>query len=79
MPSNTTGKKKKREAYIVILEERCKSCSFCVDTCPLDCISIGTEINTQGYNPAKFEGNGTCTGCCLCAEVCPDTAIEVYK
>ncbi len=70
---------KKTESYIVILQERCKSCGFCVDTCPLGCIVIDTTINSQGYHPARFEGNGRCTGCCLCAEVCPDTAIEVFK
>jgi 2-oxoglutarate ferredoxin oxidoreductase subunit delta len=77
--SSTKAKEKKAEAYIVILEERCKSCRFCVETCPNKCIAIGTTINSQGYNPARFEGDGRCTGCCLCAEVCPDTAIEVYK
>jgi 2-oxoglutarate ferredoxin oxidoreductase subunit delta len=77
--SESTTEKKKSEAYIIILEERCKSCRFCVDTCPRECIAIDTRINSQGYHPAKFEGNGQCTGCCLCAEVCPDTAIEVYK
>lgn len=71
--------KKKTEAYIIILQERCKSCKFCVEACPRDCIVIGSAINAQGYHSAKFEGEGRCTGCCLCAEVCPDTAIEVYK
>lgn len=77
--SSTTSEKKKTEAYIIILQERCKSCRFCVETCPRECIVIDTTINAQGYHPARFEGNGKCTGCCLCAEVCPDTAIEVYK
>jgi 2-oxoglutarate ferredoxin oxidoreductase subunit delta len=77
--SSVTSEKKQTEAYIVILEERCKSCRFCVETCPRECIAIDSKINAQGYHPAKFEGMGKCTGCCLCAEVCPDTAIEVYK
>ena len=78
MPTKET-KKEESEAYIVILEERCKSCRFCIETCQKDCIVIGEKINSQGYHPAEFHGNGQCTGCCLCAEVCPDTAIEVYK
>jgi 2-oxoglutarate ferredoxin oxidoreductase subunit delta len=77
--SSTVTEKKKTEAYIIILQERCKSCKFCVEACPRDCIVIGAEINAQGYHAAKFVGEGNCTGCCLCAEVCPDTAIEVYK
>ncbi len=77
--ASTISEKKKTEAYIVVLQERCKSCQFCVEACPRDCIVIGTSINSQGYHAAKFEGEGKCTGCCLCAEVCPDTAIEVYK
>ena len=74
-----TTKKKKKEGYIVILEERCKSCTFCIETCPNECIVVGEKLNAQGYHPVEFQGNGQCTGCCLCAEVCPDTAIEVYR
>ncbi len=74
-----TTKKKKKEGYIVILEERCKSCRFCIETCPNECIVVGSKLNAQGYHPVEFQGNGQCTACCMCAEVCPDTAIEVYR
>jgi NAD-dependent dihydropyrimidine dehydrogenase PreA subunit len=26
-----------------------------------------------------IENEGQCTGCTICAEVCPDVAIEVWK
>ncbi|MDY6912384.1 MAG: 4Fe-4S binding protein [Chloroflexota bacterium] len=29
--------------------------------------------------PASFNNNGECTGCAICALVCPDVAIEVYR
>jgi len=64
---------------IVIYRDKCKGCSFCVDTCPKDLIQVDKELNIQGYLPALIENNDDCTGCALCAEVCPDVAIEVYK
>ena len=66
-------------AKIVIDRDKCKGCSFCVEACPKELIVIDTELNVQGYLPAKYEDSDKCTGCALCAEVCPDVAIEVYK
>jgi 2-oxoglutarate ferredoxin oxidoreductase subunit delta len=77
--SSKEVKKKKKEGYIVIIEERCKTCTFCIETCPNDCIVVGTKLNAAGYHPVEFVGKGKCTACCMCAEVCPDTAIEVFK
>lgn len=66
-------------AKIVIERDRCKGCSFCVDACPKNLITIEEELNIQGYLPATIKDNNKCTGCALCAEVCPDVSIEVYK
>ncbi len=37
--------------------------------------------NKKGYSPATVadEDMAKCTGCTLCARICPDTAIEVYR
>lgn len=65
---------------IVINQDRCKSCEFCIITCKKGLISIDTnKINILGYHPITFQDTGNCTGCALCAEVCPEVAIEVYR
>jgi 2-oxoglutarate ferredoxin oxidoreductase subunit delta len=41
---------------------------------------MSEQINNLGYTPAVFEGSEVqCTGCALCAEMCPDVAIKVFK
>ena len=32
----------------------------------------------MGYFPARVQDTGSCTGCAMCAMVCPDAAIEVF-
>ncbi len=37
-------------------------------------------MNALGYRPAVFaDPEGRCKGCKICAEMCPDICIEVYK
>ncbi len=58
----------------------CKGCELCTLACVKKYIHIGTEFNQNGYYFAEYCGpEGGCTGCALCAEVCPDAAIEVWK
>ena len=64
---------------IEIDRERCKACGLCTISCPKELIRIGKEMNRQGYFYAVWEGNGTCTGCSICGEICPDVAIQVWK
>jgi 2-oxoglutarate ferredoxin oxidoreductase subunit delta len=73
-----------RKGSIVIDRERCKGCHICFDFCPLGLISVAPGMNRKGYQPAWFDetppnGNKTCTGCAMCATVCPEIAIEVYR
>jgi 2-oxoglutarate ferredoxin oxidoreductase subunit delta len=35
--------------------------------------------NSLGYTVAVFSSPEKCTGCALCAEMCPDVAIAVFK
>ncbi len=65
---------------IVINREYCKGCELCTTACVLKLIAISREFNKSGHHPAEFTGpEGSCTGCALCAEMCPDVAIEVWK
>lgn len=69
---------------IAIDRERCKGCHICLDCCPLGLISVAPDLNRKGYQPAQFnerapQGDKSCTGCTMCATVCPEVAIEVYR
>jgi len=37
------------------------------------------HINEMGYHPAAVPEQEKCTGCTLCALVCPDLVIEVER
>jgi 2-oxoglutarate ferredoxin oxidoreductase subunit delta len=46
---------------------------------------LSNKLNQKGYNPDYFTEENTkkekrqCTGCSICAIVCPEVAIEVYR
>lgn len=66
-------------AEITIDKERCKGCRLCTVVCPKQLLSLGSEINRQGYLCATVSEMDKCTGCALCAETCPDVAIAVWR
>lgn len=61
--------------------EDCKGCLYCIEACKDCLIIVSEELNSKGYYPAKFDDSkkDKCTGCTLCAVVCPEAAIEVYR
>ncbi len=66
-------------SYIIVNKEWCKGCEICVVPWLEEIMAFEDEFNTQGYHPAKLIDADKCTGCAMCAEMCPDMAIEVYK
>ena len=64
---------------IVIDRELCKGCGYCVNACQLGLIVIEEKFNKMGVFPAYAVHGEKCTGCCMCAEMCPEIAIEVYR
>ena len=48
-------------------------------TCPKKVLAIGAANNSKGYHYVVPANPDACIGCKLCAIVCPDAAIEVYK
>jgi len=79
---------------IIIDTERCKGCGLCVAVCAKAGIVISKKSNKSGYFPAEpvpsaAEGavnsdsfdklTTSCTGCAVCAIVCPDAAIEIFR
>jgi len=68
------------KGHIVIDSELCKECHLCIQACKKGLIAPTRDFNSRGYRPVCFaEEKGECTGCALCAIVCPDIAIEVYR
>lgn len=63
---------------IKINKDRCKGCYLCVVNCPYGLIKVSSEMNVKGVKPAIFSG-GKCTACRMCAVICPDLGIVVYK
>ncbi|MDR3210493.1 MAG: 4Fe-4S dicluster domain-containing protein [Planctomycetota bacterium] len=70
--TETTSKRQVR-----IHPEECKSCSRCIDSCPVKCLRIGEALNSMGYRYVVYDGDG-CVGCGNCYYSCPEPlAIEV--
>jgi len=63
---------------VEISAESCKSCGYCVKFCPKKVLAIGTSVNSKGYEHV-IVANDDCIGCKMCAVICPDAAIEVYR
>ena len=66
-------------ARIEITTEACKSCSYCVISCPKQCIEISDKVNSKGYLCAGAVRPEDGSGCAMCAQICPESAIEVWR
>jgi 2-oxoglutarate ferredoxin oxidoreductase subunit delta len=64
---------------IVIDGTLCKECHLCIVACKKGNIIPSDELNISGFHPVAFKDDGQCTGCTLCAVMCPEVAIEVYR
>ncbi len=67
------------KGYIKINKDFCKECHLCISACPKGCIIPTKEYNSHGYHPVATDEGKECTGCTLCAIMCPEIAIEVYR
>ena len=66
-------------AQLVIHQESCKSCLYCVKFCPKQVLEVGTQVNSKGYLYVSVAHPERCIGCAICANMCPDAAIEIYS
>jgi 2-oxoglutarate ferredoxin oxidoreductase subunit delta len=52
---------------------------LCVHACPQEVLEIASDrLTPKGFHPARLKSDG-CTGCAICAIVCPEAAITVYR
>ena len=50
----------------------CKGCLRCIEACPRECITPGSEINpATGLVPVELHLEN-CNGCTLCLQACPE-------
>lgn len=66
-------------ANITINSELCKSCKYCIGACLQKIVRVSDCSNAKGYRYVEQFAVEKCTGCRLCAIVCREAAIEVYK
>jgi 2-oxoglutarate ferredoxin oxidoreductase subunit delta len=62
---------------VVIGEEMCKACGFCLNVCPVDVFAYRTATNKLGWFPMYVAHEENCVGCMLCYQICPDFCIDV--
>ena len=70
---STAGKK--RKGTVVLNEERCKGCTYCVRYCPTGALEMTDRLNHKGYTLPTLAHPDKCNGCDLCGMYCPDFAI----
>lgn len=66
---------KLRDVDILVLEDRCKGCYFCIEFCPKDVLEESKKLNVRGVHPPQVKDAELCVGCGICEELCPDFAI----
>jgi len=70
---------KLRNVDVVVMEDRCKGCSFCIEFCPKDVLEQDTKLNVRGAHVPRVKDSALCVGCGICEEICPDFAIFLVE
>jgi len=63
---------------VVVRTEYCKGCNLCVEYCAKKVLRSSGRLNRGGYYYPDPVNIAECSGCLICAMVCPDCVIEVY-
>ena len=64
---------------VVVGEDMCKACGFCLNICPVDVFAWRTTANRLGWFPMYVAKEEHCVGCMLCYQICPDFCIDVAQ
>jgi 2-oxoglutarate ferredoxin oxidoreductase subunit delta len=68
-------KPKTTRGEIIIIDDRCKGCGFCVEYCPNDVLELAERFNVKGYHPPYVKNPEKCVDCGFCRMICPEFAI----
>lgn len=60
---------------VIIIEERCKGCEYCIAFCPRNVLSMSKTFNVKGYHFPETENETQCVSCHFCEAICPEFAI----
>ena len=63
---------------IIVNTEYCKGCGYCIDVCPVGCITFSEAPNKSGYQFIKVNKDD-CIKCGSCYTVCPDSVYEIIE
>jgi len=66
-------------ARITVNKQLCKGCELCTLQCARGLLYLSKEFNSKGYRVVQQKDAEKCTACRLCAYMCPEAAITVYK
>lgn len=67
--------RKKQLGRVIIIEERCKGCGFCIANCPRQVLQKSSVFNKRGYHPPEVVDAARCVNCHFCEILCPEFAI----
>ena len=56
----------------VVEQDKCTACGECVESCPLECITLQPEHDNHAYVDPD-----ACSECGACVDSCPVSAIEL--
>jgi 2-oxoglutarate ferredoxin oxidoreductase subunit delta len=60
---------------VVIIEDRCKGCGYCIEFCPRLILAFSKGFNKKGYHPPEVQKPDECVNCHYCEIICPEFAI----
>ena len=73
------AEKATKPAKVIIDQERCKGCGYCVEFCPQNALAMSDELNQKGYTPPRVVDKHKCVGCGLCEIICPEFGIKLEQ
>lgn len=65
---------------VTINADLCQGCALCVGFCSRGCLELSaTKLSAMGSPQPVLARPERCNACCVCAWLCPDFAIEVFR